>query len=444
MTRFATYPELYTARHAWLGEIPSTWCSVNIRLIAKRYSGGTPDKSNSLYWTDGTIPWLNSGEVNQGTIRVPTTFITEEALSESSARWVPANAIIIALAGQGKTKGMAAITAFKTTCNQSMAAVVFEIDHPKFMYWWLVSQYRNIRGLASDDARDGLNLEMIATIPCPRPSAPEQEKIAAFLDWKTGQIDALIARKKELLERLREKRLAVITQAVTQGLNPAAAMRDSGIPWLGQVPQHWEVKKISYFARVVRGASPRPAGDPTYFHGEYMPWITVGEITKDEQIYLQSTESMLTEEGASNSRVMTSGSLVVTNSGATLGVPKILALTGCANDGVVAFEDLADNVEKIFVYYFLESQTENLRERMKQGGGQPNLNTDIIKALSVPFPPMDEQTQIAQHLQSATAKLASMTAKVVEVLERLSEYRAALIAAATTGKIDVRNVNIPA
>jgi type I restriction enzyme S subunit len=152
---------------------------------------------------------------------------------------------------------------------------------------------------------------------------------------------------------------------------------------------------------------------------------------------------MLTEEGASNSRTMRSGTLVLTNSGATLGVPKILSITGCANDGVVAFEDLAHDGDKEFLYYFLRSQTEELRKRMKQGGGQPNLNTDIIKSLAVPFPPLVEQAQIAEHLRSATEKIDRMAEKVTEAIARLTEYRTALITAATTGKIDVRGVKIP-
>ncbi len=280
--------------------------------------------------------------------------------------------------------------------------------------------------------------EFIKDFPMPLPPLAEQRQIAAFLDWKTRQIDALIARKKELLEKLKEKRIAVITQAVTRGLNPDAPLRASGIPWLGQVPMHWEVKKFSYISRVVRGASPRPAGDPTFFNGDFIPWITVGEITKEERIYLDSTETMLTEAGASNSRVMKAATLVITNSGATLGVPKILSITGCANDGVVAFEDLAEDVDKVFLFYFLRSQTEELRERMKQGGGQPNLNTDIIKALSVPLPPLEEQTRIAEFLTLVTRKLDAMADKVAEAIARLTEYRTALITAATTGKIDVR------
>lgn len=286
------------------------------------------------------------------------------------------------------------------------------------------------------------NWDSIGNLPILLPDLIEQQKIADFLDWKMGQIDGLIAKKKQLIEKLKEKRIALITQAVTKGLNPNAPMRDSGIPWLGKVPEHWEVKKFSYISRVVRGASPRPAGDPTYFNGDFIPWITVGEITKDEYIFLESTETMLTEEGASNSRVMQQGTLVLTNSGATLGVPKILSITGCANDGVVAFEDLAANADKVFLFYYLRSLTENLRERMKQGGGQPNLNTDIIKALAIPFPPLVEQATIAKHLNMETYRIDQMTGKTMDAISRLTEYRTALITAATTGKIDVRNVKI--
>ncbi|MES2923876.1 MAG: restriction endonuclease subunit S [Verrucomicrobiota bacterium] len=333
-------------------------------------------------------------------------------------------------------EGMATTEALVLTCTDALV--------PKFLKYFLISGkfIDAVSGTTYGAKMPRANWDAIGALPILLPSRDEQRKIAAFLDWKTGQIDALIARKKELLEKLKEKRLAVITRAVTKGLNPDVAMRNSEIPWLGEVPAHWEVKRFSYFSRVVRGASPRPAGDPTFFNGDFMPWITVGEITRDEELYLESTETMLTEEGASSSRTMTSGTLVITNSGATLGVPKILSITGCANDGVVAFEDLAHDAHKEFLYYFLRSQTEELRERMKQGGGQPNLNTDIIKSLSVPFPPFPEQSQIAEHLRRATTKADKMVEKVTEAINLLTEYRTSLITATTTGKIDVCKVRI--
>jgi type I restriction enzyme S subunit len=215
---YPSYDKYRPSRFEWLDVIPEHWDVTRLKLLSKRYSGGTPNKDKSEYWQEGTIPWLNSGAVNQGTITKPSTYITELGLKESSAKWIPEKAIIVALAGQGKTKGTAAYTTFKTTCNQSMGVVVFDKDHPKFMYWWLTSQYKNIRGLASDDGRDGLNLEMIGTIPCPLPSLDEQIKIATFLDFKSQQIDQLIEKKRALIEKLEEKRIAVITQAITNAL----------------------------------------------------------------------------------------------------------------------------------------------------------------------------------------------------------------------------------
>lgn len=281
------------------------------------------------------------------------------------------------------------------------------------------------------------------------PDPVEQRAIADFLDRETAKIDALIAKKRTLIERLQEKRTALISRTVTRGLPPAAAraagldpnpkLKPSGIDWLGDVPQHWAVKKLGHVATVVRGASPRPAGDLRYFEGDFIPWITVGELTKDTGMHLTSTETMLTQEGAALSRVIAQGTLVLTNSGATLGVPKVLSITGCANDGVVAFENLHPDASNEFLYYYLTSLTDNLRDRIKQGSGQPNLNTDIVRALDVPLPPPIEQRAIASLLAEELSRHDAVVAGVGAAIERLQEYRTALITAAVTGKIDVRS-----
>jgi type I restriction enzyme S subunit len=212
-----------------IGDIPEHWDSVSLRWISKRYSGGTPDKSNDDYWHEGTIPWLNSGAVNQQVITEPSTHITEEAFKNSSAKWIPENSVLIALAGQGKTKGMVGYTTFQTTCNQSMAAIVFEDYNPKFMFWWLTSQYKNIRGLASDDGRDGLNLEMIGSIPCPIFDKKEQEQIANYLDHETQKIDDMIKTVKQVITTLQEYRTALITAAVTGKIDVRTQTNPSAI-----------------------------------------------------------------------------------------------------------------------------------------------------------------------------------------------------------------------
>jgi len=200
----------------WLGDIPEHWTSVCLKWIAKIYSGGTPDKTNLSYWEEGTIPWISSGEVNQFFITEPTTYITQEAYEKSSAKWIPKNALVMALAGQGKTKGMIAQLGIMTTCNQSMAAIVLsENVSERFIFWWLTSNYEKIRNLAGGDLRDGLNLDIIGSIVCPYFLLSEQQQIANYLDNATCKIDTLISKAQKAIELLKERRTALISAAVT-------------------------------------------------------------------------------------------------------------------------------------------------------------------------------------------------------------------------------------
>jgi len=272
----------------------------------------------------------------------------------------------------------------------------------------------------------------------PIPPLDEQRAIAAFLDRETARIDALIEKKRRQIELLNEKRVALISHAVTKGLDPDAPMKDSSVEWIGRIPAHWAVMRFAWVSRVVRGASPRPAGDPRFFHGDHVPWITVAEITKDSSKYLESTETMLTEEGRARSRLLKGSTLVLTNSGATLGVPKILFIDGCANDGVVAFEALDPSYSKDYLYYYLLSLTGMYRDRTRQGSGQPNLNTDIVRATEVPCPPTEEQEAIAVYVESESDRMEALVSKIQQSTAFLREYRTALISAAVTGKIDVR------
>lgn len=198
----------------WLGLIPEHWQIVSLRHVSKRYSGGTPDKQNLSYWENGTIPWLNSGAVNQVQISEPSELITEEAYKNSSAKWIPKDALVIALAGQGKTKGMVAQLKISATCNQSMAAIIPHSNmNSRFLFWYLHSNYANIRNLASGEDRDGLNLNVLGTIRCPVFALKEQIAIAVYLDQETVKIDELIIEVTRTIELLQEKRFALMTES---------------------------------------------------------------------------------------------------------------------------------------------------------------------------------------------------------------------------------------
>jgi type I restriction enzyme S subunit len=200
----------------WLGDVPEHWSHLPLKWISKIFSGGTPDKKITEYWENGVIPWINSGAVNNDLINQPTTYITEEAFINSSAKWIKNGSLVMALAGQGKTKGMATQLNIDTTCNQSMAAI--EVNHnynARFLYWWLKSNYQNIRNLSGGDSRDGLNLEIIGLIRCPFFDSEEKKQIADFLDKQPTKIDALVKETKNSIELLKEHRTALISAAVT-------------------------------------------------------------------------------------------------------------------------------------------------------------------------------------------------------------------------------------
>lgn len=423
----------------WLGEVPEHWGIVQGRRLfsQKRDPAFADDEQLSASQKYGVVPQKLFMEIEDKKVTLALSGL-------ENFKHVERDDFVISLRSfQGGIERSQYIG-----CVSPAYTVLRAIKPICGSYWAQVlksPEYVTTLQSVTDGIRDGKNIsyEQFGQIWLPNPSIEDQQIIAAFLAHETAKIDALIAEQLKLIELLKEKRQAAISHAVTKGLNPDTKMKDSGIEWLGEVPEHWEVEKFGYISNVVRGASPRPAGDPKYFDGEYIPWITVAEITKDEHVYLNTTETMLTEMGSINSRIIKSGTLVLSNSGATLGVPKILAITGCANDGVIAFEGLSQSANKFFLYYFLSSLTVNLRDRIKQGSGQPNLNTDIIKSLEIPFPSYVEQTAISAHLDYQKSKINILILEAKNVITLLQERRTALISAAVTGKIDVRGLVEP-
>ncbi len=180
---------------------------------------------------------------------------------------------------------------------------------------------------------------------------------------------------------------------------------------IGVIPVDWNVKKISDFSKPVRGGSPRPAGSPLYFNGDYIPWLTVAALTNisSSQIFVSETEGFLTQLGSEYSRTLEKGTLIIANSGATLGVAKLLAIKCCANDGIAALNNFSREVDKAYVVYYINSITQKLREVVATGNGQPNLNTILIGDLRIPLPPTkSEQTAIATALSDTDALIENL------------------------------------
>jgi type I restriction enzyme S subunit len=179
----------------------------------------------------------------------------------------------------------------------------------------------------------------------------------------------------------------------------------------GVIPQDWDVKSANQIGTPVRGGSPRPAGDPRYFNGSYIPWLTVAALTNipESQLVVSETATCLTEEGSLHSRTLTAGTLIIANSGATLGVAKILGVKCCANDGIAALLNLSKHVSPRYLAHFINTKTSYLRDIVATGNGQPNLNTELIGNFKIPFPSTKaEQEAIAEALSDADALIESL------------------------------------
>lgn len=186
---------------------------------------------------------------------------------------------------------------------------------------------------------------------------------------------------------------------------------------LGIIPEDWKEMRFDSLAKIVRGGSPRPAGDPKYFNGSFIPWLTVASLTNisASQTEVFETEGFLTEEGSKLSRTLEKGTLILSNSGATLGVAKLLGIKCCANDGIAAFIDWNDNIaDRFYAMYFLNGKTNYFREVVAPGNGQPNLNTELIGIEKILLPTLPEQRAIATCLSTMDATITKINQLIVQ------------------------------
>lgn len=281
-----------------------------------------------------------------------------------------------------------------------------------------------------------MNNEM-ARIKIPIPPKGIQINIAEFLDKKCTEIDTLHSDIEKQIETLEEYKKSIITEAVTKGLDPDVEMKDSGIEWIGMIPKHWKIYRYKHLASLVRGGSPRPAGNPIYYYGD-IPFMKVADITKDDRMYVDSCEGSIKPAGLSNTRMVSKGTLLLTNSGATLGVPKILNIDTTINDGIAAFLNLSNKLNIKFAYYSLKSKTEYFLQVAALGMGQPNLNTDIIDNTYVTIPPKYEQQKIIEFLDVKCAEIDGAIRDKKEQLETLEQYKKSVIYEYVTGKKEVQ------
>ncbi|MBY4804471.1 restriction endonuclease subunit S [Burkholderia cepacia] len=298
--------------------------------------------------------------------------------------------------------------------------------------------YRYGKGIVAD--LWSTNYSEMRNILLTLPNSDEQASIVAFLDRETGKIDALVAEQEKLLALLAEKRQATISHAVTRGLNPDVPMKDSGVAWLGEVPAHWCIGALGYLCSIETGATP-DRGNPSYWNGS-IPWLKTGEINWTP---ISKAEEFISEDGLANSaaKLAKPGTLLMAmyGQGVTRGRVALLEIEAAYNQACAAMS-FGPRVLPGFARFFFMAAYDYVRDGGNETS-QMNLSAGLIAKFKLSIPPVDEQTDIVSWLDSEVSKLDSLNTEAERAINLLKERRSALITAAVTGKIDVRNTVLP-
>jgi type I restriction enzyme S subunit len=345
---------------------------------------------------------------------------------------VPQNSIILSTRAP---IGSLAITETELCTNQGCKSLVplKETSAKFFGYLLSISSTElNIRGKGTTFLE--LSADELGTFKIPTPSFLEQQQIANFLDRETCRIDGLIEEKNRFIELLKEKRQALISHAVTKGLDPTVNMKDSGVEWLGEVPEHWKVSSLRYFANVLRGKfSHRPRNDPALYDGKF-PFIQTGDITGVSR-YITEFKQTLNEQGIAVSKQFPKGTLVMAIA-ANIGDVAILDFPAYFPDSIVGFFPKT-HVNVMYLFYLILAMKQTMLMTATVNT-QMNLNVDRIISLFAACPPEAEQSSIVEYLDNQLNKIDTLIQETQVSIELLKEHRTALISAAVTGKIDVR------
>ncbi len=324
--------------------------------------------------------------------------------------------------------------------------VISESDKYEVRYWMYLLREMSKTGFIESLAKSirqrttEFRWKMWRDLYFPIPSLSEQCQIVNYLDTKTQQIDTLIEKKQKQIELLKLLRAAIINQAVTKGLNPDVKMKDSGIEWLGNIPEHWEVRRVATFGTFSKGCGIRK--DEIKTSG--IPCIRYGEIYTEYERIVYNTVSFINEESSKNSELVKNGDVLFTGSGETIDeIGKTVVYYGYDDifiGGDVIILKLKDNLRPLFISYLMNSNYVNhQKSRMGKGEIVVHIYSSQLKDIKTALPPIPEQHQIVEYLDEQTQKIDSTIEKETQRIELLKEYRQSLISEAVTGKIDVRD-----
>ncbi|EGQ9434248.1 restriction endonuclease subunit S [Vibrio cholerae] len=420
--RYKAYPEYKASEVDWLENLPSSWQIMKVKFLLKDGSEGIKigPFGSALKLEDmveSGIRVYGQENVIQKDFTLGKRFISQEKYSDMKVYTAEAGDILVTMMGtSGKCQvvpenadlGIIDSHLLKLRTNSKILPELFRL---------LVDETQEIKDQIGKQGKGsimhGLNSSIVKGLELPLPSLEEQERILSFLDHETAKIDTLIAKQEKLIELLKEKRQAVISHAVTKGLNPNVPMKDSGVEWLGEVPEHWSIKQIKHFFILQRG---HDLASTQFKQGSYPVYGSNGVI------------------GYHSEYTTKAPSITVGRSGSVGEVNYVKSDFWAHNTSL--FLKSSRNGDIKYIYYFLLSMD---LKSLAAGSAVGSLDRNNIHSRYMAVPSLVEQQSIVTYLEEQLKRFGLLTEKANDIVKLLKERKTALISAAVTGKIDVRH-----
>ena len=406
MSKYKRYEKYKDSGIEWIGEIPEHWEINKLKRLSNIITGNTPSKSEEENYDDEGIPWVKPDNIqDDGTVSE-----TKERLSViglQKARLIPKNSAIVCCIG---TVGKVGFTQQDCTTNQQINSIIFDrisIWNSKYGFYCLYSSKNEHEKYSNKVVVSILNKTQQGNILMPVPSLKEQKAIASFLDQKTAEIDDLIADKEKLIELLQEKRQAIITEAVTKGLNPNVKMKDSGIEWIGEIPEHWDVIKLKYVTKLV--------------YGDSLPT----ENREEGEVDVFGSNGKVGTHNVAN----TLSPVIIVGRKGSYGKVTYSDKKCFAIDTTYYIDNRCTKSNIKWLYYSLMVLE---LDKNSQDTGVPGLSREYAYNKYVPVPTVNEQVAIANFLDQKTAEIDGLIADKEKLIELLQEKRQAIITEAVT------------
>lgn len=433
MKKYDTYKD---SGIEWIGEIPEHWESTKLKFFGESIIGIIYSPDDVVNTGEGILV-LRSSNIQDGKLAFEDcVYVNKEVQVKHLTK--EGDILLCARNGSAHLVGKAAYIDKKNegvTFGAFMSIVRSELD--KYLFYFFNSQvFKAQTGLFSTSTINQLTSDTLNNMFISFPKdEQEQTAIATYLDRKTAEIDQLTDAKKRLIELYHKEKTAIINQAVTKGINPNAKMKDGGIEWLGEVPEHWEVKRISWcFNKIGSGTTPKAGSDEYYLNGN-INWLLTGDLNDGEVLQTSKKITPKAIGDHSSLKEFPVDSIVIAMYGATIGKLGILKVPTTVNQACCVLSN-PTHLNHLFAFYLLLGARQEIIN-MSYGGGQPNINQELIRSFRVQVPPLEEQKSIVHHIETECSRIDTKIERTQRLIELLAEYRTALISEVVTGKVKV-------